>query len=126
MTTRLYRAFTLVELLVVLAIIALLLTIAVPRYFRSITNAEESVLKQNLTLLRDAIDKHYSDSGKYPDKLEELVTRKYLRQVPVDPITRSDATWVVVPPTDTKLGGVFNVRSGAPGTGHDGTPYEKW
>ncbi|HSO06080.1 MAG TPA: type II secretion system protein [Pelomicrobium sp.] len=115
--------FTLVELLVVMAIIALLLTLAAPRYFRSVTTAEETVLKENLVLMRDAIDKHYGDHGKYPASLDDLVQRRYLRSIPPDPITKSAGTWVVVPPPDPSQGGVYDVRSGAPGEARDGRPY---
>lgn len=118
--------FTLIELLVALAIIALLLSIAVPRYFGGLTRAEEAVLKENLMLLRDAIDKHYADTGKYPAGLEELVAKKYLRAVPPDPITQSATTWVQVPPADAKLGAVFDVKSGAQGSGANGKPYAEW
>ena len=117
--------FTLIELLVALAIVALLLSIVVPRYFGGLTRAEEAVLKENLMLLRDAIDKHYADTGKYPAGLEELVAKKYLRAVPPDPITQSAATWVQVPPADAQAG-VFDVKSGAPGNGGNGKPYAEW
>ncbi len=120
------RGFTLIELLVALAIIATLLTLVTPRYFGSIDKAEEATLRQNLAGLRDVLDKHYADTGKYPVSLDELVTKRYLRQVPQDPITKSTQTWVLVPPEDKALGGVFNVRSGAQGVGRDGTAYREW
>lgn len=126
MRLRNLRAFTLIELLVALAIIALLLSLVVPRYFGSLNRAEEAVLKEDLALMRDALDKHFADTGKYPATIEELVTRKYLRAVPTDPLTQSSATWVVVPPADSNLGGVYDLRSGAKGVGRDGRPYEQW
>lgn len=118
--------FTLIELLVALAIIALLLSIVMPRYLGGMTRAEEAVLKENLMLMRDAIDKHYADTGKYPAALDDLVSKKYLRSIPPDPVTRSPVTWVQVPPADARAGGVFDVRSGAPGNGSDGKPYAQW
>lgn len=120
------RGFTLVELLVVMAIIALLITIVAPNYVGRINRAEEAVLRQDLLAMRDALDKHFSDAGVYPDALGDLVTKRYLRSVPADPITHSDKTWVVVPPADPKKGKVFDVRSGAPGKGGDGKPYAEW
>jgi general secretion pathway protein G len=118
--------FTLIELLVVMAIIGVLLTIAVPRYYRSVERSQEAVLKQNLALTRDALSKFYSDTGKYPDALDELVKRKYLRTLPVDPLTGSDATWVTVPPEDPQKGKVYDIKSGAPGKDKDGKPYSAW
>jgi general secretion pathway protein G len=118
--------FTLIELLVALTIVALLLSIVVPRYFGSMGRAEESVLKENLHTLRDAIDKHHGDTGRYPGSLDELVAKKYIRSVPADPITQSATTWVVVAPADPQLGLVYDIRSGAKGAGRDGTPYEQW
>lgn len=120
--------FTLIELLVVMAIVALLLTLAAPRYFQSVQRSREAVLKENLHLMRDAIDKHYADTGKYPATLDELVTKKYLRRVPLDPITESTTTWVIVEPPGDKPGttqqrGVYDVRSGAEGKSLTGTPY---
>ena len=120
------RGFTLIELLVALAILALLMSIVVPRYFGSLTRAEEAALKENLYLMRDAIDKHYADTGRYPDSLEDLAAKKYIRSVPPDPITQSRSTWIVVAPTDVEQGAVYNVKSGAKGSAHDGTPYEQW
>jgi general secretion pathway protein G len=120
------RGFTLIELLVVLAIIALLLTIAVPRYYGSLDKSKEAVLKENLFQLRDAIGKYHADKGKYPESLESLAADKYLRKVPLDPITESSTTWLVVPPTDPQKGGVYDVKSGAPGKAIDGSEFSTW
>jgi general secretion pathway protein G len=118
--------FTLIELLVVMAVIATLLTLALPRYFGSIDKSKEAVLKENLFQLRDAISRYHADKGKYPETLEALATDKYLRKVPLDPITESAATWIVVAPTDPQKTGVYDVRSGAPGKGSDGSEYAQW
>ena len=109
-----------------LAIIAVLLTIAVPRYYGSLDKSREAVLKENLYQLRDAISKYQADKGKYPDSLEALATDRYLRKVPLDPITDSETTWVVVGSADPQKSGVFDVRSGAQGKGRDGTEYAQW
>lgn len=119
------RGFTLVELLVVFAIIAVLLAIAVPRYFSSETRAREAVLKENLYVMREAIQQYYADKGKYPEQLESLAAEKYLRAIPLDPVTESATTWVVVPPQDAGKGGVYDVKSGAPGAGADGKPFSE-
>jgi general secretion pathway protein G len=111
--------FTLVELMVVLTVIALLLSVVVPDYMGRLKRAEEAVLQENLAVMRDALDKHYADAGKYPTNLEELVSKRYLRSIPRDPFTQSGSTWVVVPPADPQKGGVFDVHSAAKG-------YERW
>lgn len=118
--------FTLIELLVVLAIIAMLVTLAVPRYVRTLERSKEAVLKENLWTMRDALDKYYGDVGKYPDSLDDLVTKKYLRSIPVDPIADSASTWQVVAPADPDQGGVYNVKSGAAGAGLNGVTYSEW
>lgn len=118
--------FTLIELLVVMAVIALLLTLVSPLYFNSIQRSKEAVLKQNLHTLRDVIDKYHGDTGHYPDKLTDLVTNKYIREIPADPITDSPNTWIIVPPDNPALGAVYDVHSGAPGQDRDGTPYKEW
>jgi general secretion pathway protein G len=118
--------FTLIELLVVMTIIALLLTLAIPRYFHSIDKSKETVLRDNLSILRDSLDKFYSDNGKYPDQLEDLVTKKYLRSIPRDPITDSATSWVIVPPDDPSKGQIFDVRSGSTETAANGTKYAEW
>jgi general secretion pathway protein G len=120
------RGFTLIELVVVLAIVALLLALATPRYFHSIDKSKETVLKANLAATRDSIDKYFGDNGKYPDQLSSLVEKKYLRSLPMDPITESTTTWIVVPPDNADKGGVFDLHSGAEGNGADGTPYREW
>lgn len=119
--------FTLMELMVVMAIIATLLTLALPRYFHSVDRSREAVLRQDLQIMRDAIDKFLADRGRYPLTLDELADRRYLRKVPPDPITESPDTWVVVPPpTGETREGVYDVRSGAPGKSLDGEAYESW
>jgi len=124
--TRRKSGFTLIELLVVMAIIATLLTLAVPRYFASLEKSREAVLHANLTLMRETLDKYYGDKGVYPDSLDELVASKYLRSVPTDPITQSNTTWIVVPPAQPDMGGVYDVKSGAQGNARDGTPFLDW
>jgi general secretion pathway protein G len=118
--------FTLIELLVVFAIIATLLTLALPRYFSSVDKSKEAVLKENLNQMRDALSRYYADKGKYPESLESLVADKYMRRVPLDPITDSTSTWQVVRPEDPQKGGVYDVRSGAPGKSLDGSEYAQW
>jgi general secretion pathway protein G len=120
------RGFTLIELLVVMAIIGMLLTLAVPRYVRSLQRSRETVLMQDLTALRESIDKFYGDTGKYPETLAALVEKRYLRSIPVDPFAKSAAKWVVVSSEDPEDGGIKDVKSGAEGMGENGTPYAAW
>ena len=102
--------FTLIEMLVVMTIIALLLTLALPRYFHSLDYGRANVQRQNVATIRDAIDKFYGDLGRYPDTLDELVVKRYLRQVPVDPVSET-SNWVLIPPQDTTLGNIFDVQA---------------
>jgi len=110
----------------VLAVVGTLLTLALPRYFSSIDKSKEAVLKENLYQMREAISRYHADKGKYPESLEALAADKYLRKVPLDPVTESAATWIVVAPEDPQKGGVWDVRSGALGKGLDGTEYALW
>ena len=120
------RGFTLIELLIVLGIVALLLSLAVPRYFSSIDSTKETILADNLRNVREVIDQYHADRGRYPDSLDQLVEKNYLRALPVDPITDSTDSWIVVPPEDESKGAVYSIRSGAPGNGRNGTPYADW
>jgi len=122
------RGFTLIELVVVLAIVALLISIAAPRYFTHVQRAKEATLRQDLSVMRDAIDKFYADKRRYPEALNELVSARYIRTIPPDPITESATTWtVLMPPLDSVAeGSVYDVRSGAPGAGADGKLYTEW
>jgi len=120
------RGFTLLELLVVMAIIATLLTIAVPRYFKSLERSKEAVLRQDIATLRESIDKFYGDTGKYPETLAVLVDKRYLRSIPVDPIAKSAEKWLVVHAEDPEDTGVKDVHSGAEGAGENGVPYATW
>ena len=121
------RGFTLIELLIVMAILAVLLTIAMPRYFGSLERSKEAALKQSLFVVREAIDKFHADRGKYPESLEELVQARYLRGLPVDPVTGESGTWVAVPPPPGALGGggLYDLRSGAAGQASDGKSFSE-
>lgn len=116
--------FTLIELLIVMAIVATLLSLVSPKYFQHVERSKEAVLRQNLLHVRDAIDKYYADRGRFPDSLEDLVEHKYIRNLPIDPITESDATWILSPPEESDTqGSVGDIHSGAQGETIDGTPY---
>jgi len=123
MTNRSAQGFTLIELLVVLAIVALLSTLAMPRYFQSIELAKETILTDNLHTTRETIDKYYGDTGSYPESLDELVEKKYLHALPVDPIAQSSTSWVIIAPEENYKGKVYSIKSSALGVTHAGVPY---
>ena len=118
--------FTLIELLVVMSIIAVLLTIAVPRYFKTLERSRETVLRQDLNVMREAIDKHFGDYGQYPDSLAALVERKYIRAIPEDPIAKKTDAWQLVVSEDVDHPGIKDVHSGAEGNASDGSPFKLW
>ncbi len=118
--------FTLIELLIVMAIIGTLLSIAVPRYFHSLQHARETILKQDLTILREAIDKYYADLNEYPDKLADLSEKRYVRSVPVDPFTKLADSWTVVLSDDPDHAGIRDIHSGAVDIASDGTAVASW
>jgi general secretion pathway protein G len=132
------HGFTLLELIVVIAIIGILATIAMPAMKDVPRRANEAVLKTNLRTMRDVIDQHYGDKGKYPTSLQSLVDTGYLRKIPIDPITKSRETWVPLyeeidpnnPPAETESEegqpGIIDVHSGSPAISLDGTPYSEW
>lgn len=123
-----HRGFTLIELIVVMAIVGLLVSIAAPRYFASLERARENTLRTSLAVMRSAIDRFAADRGRYPQTLEELVGTRYLRAVPEDPLTGRRDGWVLVePPADGALPGrVGDVRSGSAERARDGVLYADW
>ena len=123
--------FTLIELMIVMAIIAILISIAIPVYNRAITRARESVLKNNLFTMRTVIDEYTYDKGKAPQNIQDLVSEGYLRQIPVDPMTGSSDSWKVImedalTAVNQTEPGIFDVRSGSDKTSLEGTPYAEW
>ncbi len=120
------RGFTLIELLVVMAIVALLATIALPRYTQYVDRNREAVLAENLRQTREAIEQFHADRGRYPESLEELVGRRYLKALPFDPILESNRRWRLVEPLPPAGGKVADLHSLAPGKGIDGRPYAQW
>lgn len=116
--------FTLIELMTVVSILGILATLAVPSYQATVVKAREAALRQNLFTIRDVLDQHRADQGKYPAALGDLVKTGYLRAIPSDPFTRSDATWQqTLEPTE---GGIFDVFSGSDLVGTNGVPYNRW
>jgi len=120
------RGFTLIELAIVMAMIALLLTFALPRYFDGLERAKEAALRQDLKTMRDAIEQFHADRGIYPETLEDLVTQRYLHAVPIDPISQSPETWIPTPPPEPERGMIYDIHSGAEGQAQDGTYYAEW
>ena len=122
------RGFTFIEMLIVVAIIGILATIALPSFQLAVTKAKEAALKENLFILRDVIDQYYADQERYPPALAELVEKRYLRRVPVDPITGKSDSWTFVYATDEQgqENGIVDVRSGSEQMGLNGAPYREW
>jgi len=120
------RAFTIIELMIVMAVIALLASVVTPRYFKHVERAKESTLRQNLFATRDAIDKYFSDTGKYPETLQALVDAHYLRALPEDPISGRNDAWLIVAPANADLGAVYDLHSAAQDTSSDGSRYANW
>ncbi len=120
------RGYTLIELMVVLAIIGILATLAQPNFQKTIIRAKEASLRQSLFVLRDVIDQYYADHGRYPDMLEDLVEERYIRAMPEDPFTRSTTTWITIPPEGGALGSVYDVHSGSNLVGINNVPYNEW
>ena len=123
--------FTMVELMIVMAIIVILISIAIPQYQKSIIRAKESVLQNNLHTLREVIDEYTYDKKKAPQSLDDLVSAGYLREIPMDPLTNSNQTWKVImedalQSVDQTDPGIFDVKSGSDKSGLDGTPYADW
>lgn len=117
--------FTIIEIMIVLALIGILLAIAQPQFREYTVKAREAVLKENLFTFRDVIDQYYTDKGKYPAALQDLVDNKYIRNMPIDPFTRSSETWVEIP-SEEEEGGIYDVHSGSDLIALDGTPYNEW
>lgn len=120
------QGFTLIEMLVVMAVVALLLTIALPRYFGALEKSRDVALQENLKVIRLSLDQFFADRGRYPDTLDELVEQKYLSAVPLDPLTESRQSWVLVTGKEEGLSGIADVKSGAPGQSKDGRTYSDY
>lgn len=119
------NGFTFVELMVVMAIVAMLISIALPRYFEGLQRSREVVLKEDLNVIRKAIDHYHADKNTYPANLQILVSERYLKFIPEDPITSSSETWQTVMPPDNS-NQVYDLHSGSTETASDGTPYNTW
>ena len=125
------QGFTLIELLVVMTIVVIIASVGMTLYQTSVTRAKEAALTEDLFQMRKAIDEYYADKQKYPSSLDALVTEKYLREIKPDPFTLTVDTWQTTmsdpdPANPSAEAGIWNVKSGAPGTGMDGRPYSEW
>lgn len=121
------KGFTLIELLVVLAIIAMLVSMASPKFFKSLERSKETALRHDLSVMRNAISQFYSDQSRYPQSMQELVQAGYLKAIPVDPVLNRSDTWILLsPPIGSSQSGLYDVISGSPDVGLDGTPYSNY
>jgi len=120
------KGFTLIEMLTVMAIMAILASIATPSFMRSILRSREASLENTLFVVRDVIDQYYADHGNYPDSLETLKEKKYVREIPKDPITASSDTWILIPSEDEGATGIYDIHSGSKKISLAGTPYNEW
>jgi general secretion pathway protein G len=124
------KGYTLLELMLVVAIVGILVSLAIPSFQQSAIKAKETALKQNLFTMRAVLDQYYADRGDYPDNLEALVEAKYLRAIPIDPLTKSSTTWIEIyeeqEEGDDSSAGVYDIKSGNDDVARDGTPYKDW
>ena len=120
------KGYTLIEMMIVISIISILATMAMPSFQRSLIRAKETNLRRTLFIMRDTIDQYYADHGRYPDSLQDLETDKYIRQIPMDPFTGSSDTWITIPPEGFAEGNIYDVHSGSDKVSLEGTPYNEW
>ena len=120
------KGYTLIEMMIVLSIMGILASMAMPNMQRSMVRARETSLRNTLFVFRDVIDQYYADHGQYPDSVEELAEMHYIRSVPKDPFTGSETTWIIIPPDEEDAGNVYDVHSGSNLVSLRGTPYNEW
>ena len=120
------RGYTLIEMMIVISIISILATMALPSFQKQLLRAKETNLRRSLFIMRDTIDQYFADHGRYPDSLQDLETGKYVRQIPMDPLTGSPDTWITIPPEGFAEGNIYDVHSGSNKISLDGRPYNEW
>ena len=120
------QGYTLIEMMIVISIISILATMALPSFQKSLVRAKETNLRRSLFIMRDTIDQYFADHGRYPGSLQDLETEKYIRQIPMDPFTGSPESWVTIPPEGFAEGNIYDVHSGSNKISLDGTPYNDW
>lgn len=120
------KGYTLIEMMTVIAIIGILATIAMPSFQKSIVRTREASLRNSLFILRDVIDQYYADQGQYPESLDSLVEKRYIRSIPQDPFTGSSETWILIQAQGEGLSGIYDVHSGSDKISLYGTPYNEW